>query len=308
MSMSETVLHSGSPEPHSAIVTPNANVARTPARVTRVMCGAIDRSLRFLKKTEGLLRLARAAATFEPKAGDTFIVTYPRSGTTWLQMILYQLTTDGDMSFDHISQVVPFFERAITRCRNLENLPSPRIFKCHWHYNQMSKWPGRYIYAARDGRDVLLSYYHFSRTQLGFRGSLPEFFDRFMRGAVECGSWVEHVAKWYEHADDSNVLYLRYTELKSDLAGSVKKIARFMGLDVTPERERNVLERCSFEYMKRHESQFDLIHEICWENSWTLGSFLRRGQVGSWKEELSVEQAAVIEGELARRSGSRSWY
>src|SRR5688572_22781696 len=41
---------------------------------------------------------------------DIFIVTYPKSGTTWLQMIVYQLTTDGAMDFGHIDEVSPFLE------------------------------------------------------------------------------------------------------------------------------------------------------------------------------------------------------
>ena len=33
---------------------------------------------------------------------DIYIVTYPRSGTTLLQMMLYQITTDGEYNFDHL--------------------------------------------------------------------------------------------------------------------------------------------------------------------------------------------------------------
>ena len=47
---------------------------------------------------------------FEPQPDDIFIVSYPRSGATWLQMILYQLATDADMNIPHISQRIPFFE------------------------------------------------------------------------------------------------------------------------------------------------------------------------------------------------------
>lgn len=68
---------------------------------------------------------------FEARPDDVFVVTYPRSGTTWLQMILYQLATDGSMRFDHISQVVPYFERMFMSGRNPNTMASPRLFKSH---------------------------------------------------------------------------------------------------------------------------------------------------------------------------------
>ena len=52
----------------------------------------------------------RAAPRLPAAPDDIFVVTYPRSGTTWTQMILYQLTTDGRMDFAHITQVCPWFE------------------------------------------------------------------------------------------------------------------------------------------------------------------------------------------------------
>ena len=36
------------------------------------------------------------------KKSRIFIVTFPKSGTTWMEMIMYQLTTDGNM--ENISQ------------------------------------------------------------------------------------------------------------------------------------------------------------------------------------------------------------
>ena len=36
---------------------------------------------------------------FRPRPDDIFIASYPRSGTTWMQMILYQMISGGDMDF-----------------------------------------------------------------------------------------------------------------------------------------------------------------------------------------------------------------
>src|SRR5262249_53032518 len=135
---------------------------------------------------------------FQPRVDDLFIVTYPRSGTTWMQMILYQLATDGELDFDHIYQVCPYFEVSRGRSDGFAGAPEPRTFKSHLAYRDIPKGC-KYIYVARDGRDVAVSYFHFSRTHLGFRGTFDEFFDLFLQGKVEPASWFEHVKGWWTH-------------------------------------------------------------------------------------------------------------
>ena len=49
---------------------------------------------------------------FKPRESDVFIVTYPKCGTTWMQQIVHQLKTGGDMSFNEITDVVPWIELA----------------------------------------------------------------------------------------------------------------------------------------------------------------------------------------------------
>jgi hypothetical protein len=118
---------------------------------------------------------------FVPRPDDLFIVTYPRSGTTWMQMILYQLATGGSLDFEHIYQVCPYFEAALGTTSGFANVPEPRTFKSHLSYHDIPKGC-KYIYVARNGKDVAVSYFHFSKTHLGFRGSFDEFFERFVRG------------------------------------------------------------------------------------------------------------------------------
>ena len=57
---------------------------------------------------------------FKPRSNDVFIVTPPKCGTTWMQQILHQLRSGGDMSFDEISDVVPFIEIAFDTEIDLE--------------------------------------------------------------------------------------------------------------------------------------------------------------------------------------------
>ena len=50
--------------------------------------------------------------SFKPHSDDVFVVTPPKCGTTWMQQILHQLRSGGDMSFEDISDVVPYIELA----------------------------------------------------------------------------------------------------------------------------------------------------------------------------------------------------
>jgi hypothetical protein len=237
---------------------------------------------------------------YVPRPDDIFIVTYPRSGTTWMQMILYQLTTDGSMDFPHIAEYCPWFEKSRRSNRGFELRPSPRIFKCHLPYSKVPKGPCKYIYVVRDGKDVAVSNYHLHRMYCQFEGTFDQFFERFMRGKIGYGSWFKHVSGWWKHRNDPNVLWLSYEELSGDLEKCLRRIIAFCGVQVPPERFPAILERCSFAFMKKHESQFDPAIETFWELGMRLNSFLRAGRVGDGATSLNSEQSARFD-RAARR-------
>jgi hypothetical protein len=247
------------------------------------------------------LRLTRF--DFVPRPDDVFIVTYPRSGTTWMQMILYQLTTDGRMDLPHIAEYCPWFEKSQCSARGFETRPSPRLFKSHLPYTHIPKGPCKYIYVARSGKDVALSYYHLYRTYNGYGGTFADFFDLFLRGKVECGSWFQHVKGWWTHRHDPNVLFLTYEELTRDLEGCLRRIIAFCGFDVPPERFPGILERCGFAFMKQHESRFDPALEALWESGVRLNGFLRNGRTGEGREALTPQQEARFERAFQKQLG-----
>jgi len=241
---------------------------------------------------------------FRVRPDDIFVATYPRSGTTLTQMILYQLTGDGEMSFAHISDVFPWLERALAiRRQDLERLPSPRMFKTHFSYRMVPKGPGRYIYVTRDGRDVAVSYFHMQRSYARFRGSFAVFFRRFMRGHVPWGSWFRHVARWKANRRGLDVLYLRYEDLVDDPERTIRKIAGFCRIPIDESQMPRILERCGFEFMKRHEARFDYHTERLLDRGLRTGAFIREGRSGSGKAALTAEQQTRFEAQSAKWLG-----
>ena len=270
-----------------------ARLKRLTVRLLKAAAAVLQWLANLLGAAAGKLQWVRLAhLEFVPRPDDIFIVTYPRSGTTWMQMILYQLTTDGSMDFPHIYEYCPWFERSSRSGLGFEARPSPRLFKSHLTYRKIPKGPCKYIYVARDGKDVAVSYYHLYRSYNGFEETFPEFFNRYLRGKVGFGSWFEHVQGWWRHRNDPNVLFLRYEDLLRDLEGSLRKIIAFCGFEIAPARWPTILERCSFAFMKQHESQFDPATGALWEQGVQGNEFLRTGRSGGWRGQLTPEQAA----------------
>jgi hypothetical protein len=262
-----------------------------------------------LKLTYAHLGLSglRYKLVYEGSPDDVFIVTYPKSGTTWLQMILYQLTTDGEIRFAHIDEVSPHLEETLVpHGRRISDLPGPpRVVKSHLAYRDIPKGPGRYIYCTRNGLDVAVSYYHQSRKWLPQNRVPPdEFFRRFMAGRVPYGSWFEHVAGWLRNEDHLDVLVVNYEELSADLEAGVRRIADFCGIPIDPAAMPRILERCSFAFMREHDEKFAIERRMLPQPVSTPAdpppAFIRQGKVGGWREELDAGSAEEFQAEFDR--------
>jgi hypothetical protein len=273
------------------------------ARLLKGCSRSVHHVLDKLGDAKRLLNFLRGRLEFRPRADDVFVATYPRSGTTWMQMILYQLTTDGKMDFTHISQVCPWFERSLAlgtmEAQDFESLRSPRIFKTHLPYRWLPKGC-RYIYITRDGMDVAVSYYHLYRSHLGFEGSFSDFFDRFMKGKLQYKSWFKHVAGWQAQSGNPRVLFVRYGDMLSSLKNVVAEVIEFCGLEVSEEKIDRVLRRCVFEYMKKHESKFDHATRVLLDRGVRPSSFIRKGNNGDGSGCLTERHRDAFRRELEK--------
>jgi hypothetical protein len=201
------------------------------------------------------MRYRRYLAEFGESASDIIISTYSKSGTTWMQMILYQLTTEGCMDFDHLFDISPWVWYAALRNITPAQTPAPRLIKSHDSYSRFSQGrKGRFVFVVRDGRDVCLSLFHHRRNFKRYDGTFEQHFDEFINGTEY--NWFDHLRPWLENKSHLPITYIRFEDLKNHFPQAVNQLANALGISVTPERLARVTERCSFAYMKQHEAKF----------------------------------------------------
>lgn len=261
-------------------------------------CRALARLTVGARTLRDKLQLQRGARyLFHPLPDDVFVASFPKSGTTLLQMMLYQLTTPGNMDFPHLDSVSPWFEFSILRdqLKNLQ-VPSPRIYKTHLLYGQLPRGP-RYIYLVRDVRDVAVSAYHHSLLVGGQDLDLTWYLDRFLAGKTIFGSWFEHLESWWPHRQDGDVLFLRFEDVVADLEGAARRVAEFCGFEIREAELPRILEGCSLGFMKRHEAKFD---PRLTRASRQPVAFIRKGQPGEGKDIFNPARQQLLAAKLAR--------
>jgi hypothetical protein len=254
-------------------------------------------AVRNLENARRIANFLRGRMEFEPRPTDIYISSYPRSGTTLTQWILYLLAHEERPDPDHLTKVSPWFERSLAigelSAEDFARFDSPRVFKSHLPRQWLPNG-GRYIYVERNVEDVLVSYYHFYRAYLGFRGSLNDFYRRFMEGRVQYGSWFDHVAAWRAHADDPDVLILHYEDLLADRRRSIEKLLDFLGWQRDERSVDRAVVESGFDAMKRRESVFDHATALLLERGVSPQSFLRSGTAGAGAVELDPSQARAL--------------
>ncbi|XP_030249975.1 amine sulfotransferase-like [Sparus aurata] len=231
---------------------------------------------------------------------DVFVVTYPKSGTIWMQQILLLFEVKGDVTA--VSELnnqcnadfIPWIEVKGSR-QAFITAPSPRLRVTHLQYQFMpaalSQRKGKVIYVARNPKDVLVSYFHFHKlaNMLETPKDFDDFFEKFMRGEVFGSSWFEHIKTWYSHKDDMNMLFITYEEMIQDLQSAVERISLFLGKELTGEQLANVVRHSTFNNMKKipqanyEQVSGDLLNH-------RQGTFMRKGTIGDWKNHFTVAQ------------------
>ncbi|XP_058029337.1 amine sulfotransferase-like [Ahaetulla prasina] len=236
--------------------------------------------------------------SFEIRDDDTFIITYPKSGTVWTQnivsLILYEGHRDGTENISLIDRA-PWLEYNIYHV-DLPSRPSPRVISSHLPYYLVPKGlrnkRAKIIYVFRNPKDVLVSSYHFYKilTIMETSKEFDVYFKKFLAGKVPSSLWLDHIEGWYTHKGDFNILFLSYEEMKKDLRSSLLKICNFLGRKLTEKEVDVVVDKATFDSMKADSrTNYAVMNPTLTESS--KGVFLRKGIVGDWKNLMTVAQS-----------------
>ena len=253
-----------------------------------------------LGRTSGKWPPTRIAgwSLFRPREDDIYVATYLKSGTTLLQMMVYQTVTDGSMDFPHIDCVSPTLEEALPSRDSLEDCPSPRILKTHLRRESVETIAdrGKWLYMIRHPGDVVVSRYHHNILQRGRDLQFDSYFEHVSAEPGMWGSWVQHTRSWWPHRSDPNVLCLRYDETVADLRTTVARVSSFLGKALTEEEVDRITHRCSIAYMKQYDSKFDPRLRT---RLWNPPTFIRAGRSGTWRD-LSLEYQSRINEQITQ--------
>ena len=206
---------------------------------------------------------------------------FPKSGGTWVGQMLGRALG------------VPF-------PRNRFPVPTTSIM--HGHY--LRPWGMQNVVVVwRDGRDVMVSWYHQlllphefngrqvarSRKELPLRdygdvySNLPAFIEySFTRPHSPAFSWTDFVRRWHAR---KNAVHVRYEDLRGDTAGELQRmVAELTGKTLSLDEAGVIAQEFSFERQSGRPSGEE-----------NRGSFLRKGIVGDWRNRFSPEARRVFD-------------
>lgn len=214
---------------------------------------------------------------------DVFIVSYPKSGNTWVRFLIANLLKQGDEEIDFytVHRYVPEVGR---HNQMIQGLPRPRVMKSHARYRH--EYP-RVIYVVRDGRDVYVSYYFHSVTGSVAGTTFREFLRR--RDHFPC-LWGDHVESWlFRRYQQSEMLVVTYEGLIANCLGQLRRIADFIGLEAKERQLRSAVEAASFQNMRRLELERGRPYKHDGPEA-----FVRKAQPGNWREFFGPEEKAIF--------------
>ena len=229
---------------------------------------------------------------------DIFIVGYPKSGNTWFQNLVCSVNFGVHPEFtpDKLIQDLVPDVHAQSYYKRYE---AQTFFKTHHLPREEHR---RVIYLLRDGRDVMVSYFHFknalrdiNNTLRGNKNALSgntiNLFE-FIRdqGNLLPLKWHEHVEAWLSNPYHAEIITIKYEDLKTNPLHEMKRFCEFVHLDRSEEFIRGAIERCSFENMQRQE-----------RTAWPSDKlFVRRGEIGSFRDEMPPDALRLFLSEAGQ--------
>ncbi|KAF5292702.1 hypothetical protein FQR65_LT11170 [Abscondita terminalis] len=256
-------------------------------------------------KEENVLK---AVKELQVKNSDVFLVGHPKSGTTWAQEMIWLIVNDLDYegAAAFVDERIPVLEMSGFLDKDKEGVSNP---ECHWNSVEFvknmkdprcikthltwEKFPEevvegtktpKIIYIARNPKDICISGYHYYKDVLNcIDCSFKEYCDNFLKGSNDrISNYWESVLHFWNLRNRSNALFIKYEEMKQDLASVIRNVAGFLEKTITEAQISELVKWLDFETMRNNKA-------VNHDNIYKKSGFIRNGKVGEHKKMMSDE-------------------
>ena len=236
-----------------------------------------------------------------PRDTDVYIISYPKSGRTWLRVLIgkaiclkYGLPDDLMLDTYRLTAAAGLLRARFTHDYSeiLTGIPYDAL------PTQRREYTGKkVIFMAREIKDLLVSSYFQATKRTGkFDGPISDFIrtDRFGVKKV-----VAFYNIWHNNRHiPSEFVLLSYEEMHRDPEDALSKTLRVMGAgDIDAGVLRQAVDFASFDNMKRMESDghFDDPRMRPGDADDEESFKVRKGKIGGYREYLSEEDIRYID-------------
>ncbi|XP_049795816.1 luciferin sulfotransferase-like [Schistocerca nitens] len=250
---------------------------------------------------------------FPVRHDDVWVVTFPKSGTTWTQEMVWLLMNDLDFKSAKekcISDRFPYLEHtallpkgcrdgAVNTIDKAQHQPPPRLIKSHLPPVLLPKqlWTvkPKIVYVCRNPKDTAISYYHHRRLLMNMQLSVDEFIEAFLENVVNYSPYWSSALEFWKLRNEPNVLWNTYEDMKKDLGAVIRKTAAFLGKSLTEEQVRQLEEHLSFSSMRDNPAtNYSAVVQrlragIGLPPAPPDQAFMREGAVGRARQRMSPE-------------------
>ena len=255
------------------------------------------------------------------RGDDIIIATYAKSGTTWMQQIVSQLLFNGEEGLE-VAEMSPWLDLRVppkhVKLPAVEAQTHRRFIKTHLPLDALVFSPeAKYLYIGRDGRDVVWSMYnhHVNANEKWYDAlnntpgragppierppeSIHQYFlDWLDRDGHPFWPFWENLRSWWSIRDLPNVMLVHFAALKADMPGEIRRIAEFLEIPIDESRWDDIVEHCSFAYMKRHATKSVPLGGLFFDGG--AETFVHKGENGRWRDTLTPDDVRRYE-ETAR--------
>lgn len=147
------------------------------------------------------------------------------------------------------------------------------------------------ILLVRDGRDIVLSYYHWLKAFANYQGSFTNYLQDY-EITSPANEWAEYNKAWLKHMTPEYIYTISFEKCRENPVDEIGKLLKFLSIERSIPDIEQAINLSSYSNMKKLEDDKVQVkgEEI------GCGKIMRKGKVNGWIDEFSDIDLKAFDG------------